>query len=72
MLMWALNSIAESIGQSHVQMALSWMYSKPGVTSVLIGASNPDQITDNIGILNNTEFDEKQTRFFRIDGVSSQ
>ena len=67
MLMWALNSIAESIGQSHVQMALSWMYSKPGVTSVLIGASNPDQILDNIGMLGNTSFDEETYR--KIDEI---
>ena len=67
MLMWALNSIAESIGQSQVQMALSWVYSKPGVTSVLIGASNPGQILDNIGMLGNTSFDEETYR--KIDDI---
>ncbi|MBR4072669.1 MAG: aldo/keto reductase, partial [Clostridia bacterium] len=46
-----LNEIAESRGQTLAQMALSWVYNHEGVTSVLIGASKPEQITDNIGML---------------------
>ncbi len=51
-----LNSLAKERGQSLAQMALSWVYSHRGVTSVLIGASKPEQILDNIGMLKNTEF----------------
>ncbi len=51
-----LNEIAKRRGQSLAQMALSWLYSKDGVTSVLIGASKPEQILDNIGMLKNTSF----------------
>ena len=63
----ALNAIAEERGQTLAQMALSWVYSKPGVTSVLIGASNPGQILDNIGMLGNTSFDEETYR--KIDDI---
>ena len=63
----ALNAIAEERGQTLAQMALSWVYSKPGVTSVLIGASNPGQILDNIGMLGNTSFDEETYR--KIDEI---
>ena len=55
----ALDALAAQRGQSLAQMALSWVYSKPGVTSVLIGASSPEQIKDNVGMLTNTEFDEE-------------
>ncbi len=55
-----LNELAESRGQTLAQMALSWVYSKKGVTSVLIGASSPAQILDNVGMLNNTHFDEEE------------
>ena len=51
-----LNEIATKRGQTLAQMALSWVYSKEGITSVLIGASKPEQILDNIGMLKNTSF----------------
>ncbi len=51
-----LNAIAAARGQSLAQMALSWVYSHDAVTSVLIGASKPEQILDNIGMLKNTSF----------------
>ncbi len=51
-----LNEIAKGRGQSLAQMALSWVYSKEPVTSVLIGASKCEQILDNIKMLDNTEF----------------
>ena len=51
-----LNEIALSRGQTLAQMALAWVYSRKAVTSVLIGASKPAQILDNIGMLQNTDF----------------
>jgi L-glyceraldehyde 3-phosphate reductase len=50
-----LNSIASDRGQSLSQMALAWVLDQ-GVTSVLVGASKVDQIIENVGSLNNTEF----------------
>ena len=48
----ALNEIAAGRGQTLAQMALSWILRDGEVTSVLIGASKPSQILDNIGIVN--------------------
>lgn len=55
-----LNEIAKNRGQSLAQMALSWVYSREGVTSVLVGASKPEQILDNIGMLQNTNFNKSE------------
>ncbi len=55
-----LNELAAQRGQSLAQMALAWVYRNPEVTSVLIGASRPEQILDNIGMLANTEFSEDE------------
>jgi L-glyceraldehyde 3-phosphate reductase len=52
----ALNSIAEKRGQSLAQMALAWLQKDPRVTSVLIGASKPEQLADSLKCLNNLHF----------------
>lgn len=51
-----LNKIAKERGQTLAQMALAWIYAKEGITSVLIGASKPEQILENIKMLENTTF----------------
>lgn len=52
----ALNQVAESRGQSLAQLALAWCLRLPEVTSVLIGASRPAQITDCVAALKCLEF----------------
>lgn len=52
----ALNEIAVSRGQTLAQMALTWILRDKEVTSVLIGASRPSQIIENIGIVNAAAF----------------
>lgn len=52
----ALNQIAEQRGQKLAHMALSWILKDKRVTTVLIGASKPDQITDSLLALKNTSF----------------
>ena len=52
----ALNEIAKERGQSLTQLALSWILRDGKVTSVLIGASRPEQITENIKALDNITF----------------
>ena len=64
----ALNDLARERGQSLAQMALAWVYSRPGVTSVLIGASKPEQILDNVGMLKNTVFTAEELEM--IDKIS--
>lgn len=51
-----LNEMAQQRGQSMAQMALSWLLKDQRVTSVLIGASRPEQIEENVQALNNLDF----------------
>ncbi len=55
-----LNEIASRRGQTLAQMALSWVYSHEGITSVLIGASKPCQILENIKMQENISFDREE------------
>ena len=43
----ALHAVAQSRGQTLAQMALCWVLRDGAVTSVLIGASSPQQILEN-------------------------
>ncbi len=56
----ALNAIALERGQSLAQMALAWVLHREEVTSVLIGASKPLQILDNLGAVNSAPFTEEE------------
>lgn len=56
----ALNELALERGQSLTQMALAWILRDNMITSVLIGASKPEQITENIKALENTEFSKDE------------
>ena len=62
-----LNEIAKRRGQTLAQMALSWVYSKEGVTSVLIGASKPEQITENLRMTDNITFTKEELK--EIDDI---
>ena len=55
-----LNEIAVRRGQSMAQLALQWVLRDPVVTSALIGASRPGQVTENVAALANTEFTEDE------------
>lgn len=55
-----LNELAIRRGQTVAQLALSWILKDPRVTSVLIGASKPEQITDSIKSLQNYAFNEEE------------
>jgi L-glyceraldehyde 3-phosphate reductase len=52
-----LDQIAQRRGQSLAQLALAWLLKDARVTSVLIGASRPEQISDCVGSLANLRFD---------------
>lgn len=52
----SLNQIAIGRGQSLAQMALAWLLKDPRVTSVLIGASSPAQLTDSLQCLKSKPF----------------
>ena len=55
-----LNEIAKGRGQTLAEMALAWVLKDGVVTSVLIGASKPSQILDNIKAINNTVFSAEE------------
>lgn len=63
-----LNTLAAERGQTLAEMALSWILRDGVVTSVLIGASRPQQILDNIEALKNTRFSEEELK--KIDQIS--
>mgnify|MGYP000897563974 CR=1 FL=1 len=65
----ALNQLAANRGQTLAEMALSWILRDGIVTSVLIGASKPSQILDNIKALENTNFTAEEVR--QIDEISA-
>jgi L-glyceraldehyde 3-phosphate reductase len=55
-----LNNLALERGESLAQMSLAWVLQTEGVTSVLVGASKPKQILDNIGAINSADFTKEQ------------
>ena len=63
-----LNEIANERGQTLAEMALAWVLKDGVVTSVLIGASKPSQILDNIKAINYTAFSAEELK--RIDEIS--
>lgn len=55
-----LQEVAEGRGQSLAEMALCWNLRKDKVTTVLIGASRKEQITNNVQIVNHLEFTDEE------------
>ena len=56
----ALNEIARNRGQKLSQLALSWVLREGKVTTVLIGASRPEQIVENVEAIHKTEFTSEE------------
>ena len=63
----ALNAMAQERGESLAQMALKWVLKDQDVTSVLVGASKPEQILDNLKVLEGSLFTEEE--LCRIDQI---
>ena len=63
-----LNDLAAQRGQTLAQMALSWILRDGIVTSVLVGASRPEQVLDNIKAAENTKFTDEELAL--IDRIS--
>lgn len=64
----SLNAIAAERGESLAQMALKWILRDGIVTSVLIGASRPQQILENLKVLDSAPFSEEELK--KIDECS--
>ena len=65
----ALAEMAAERGQSLAQMALAWILRDGIVTSVLAGASKPEQILNNIEAIKNTTFDAEELQ--KIEDICS-
>ena len=65
----SLNKIAQNRGQTLAQMALSWVLRDQEVCSVLIGASKPGQILENLEIIEKHAFTQEE--LLAIDKISS-
>jgi len=62
-----LNGIAQRRGQSLAQMALGWVLKDRRVTSVIIGASRPEQVEDSLQCLRNYYFSDDELE--EIEGI---
>ena len=65
-----LNNLASERGQTLAEMSLAWLLHDGKLTSVLAGASKPQQILDNIGALKNTHFSDDELKL--IDEISAR
>jgi len=65
-----LNAIAIERNQSLAQMAIAWILKDERITSVILGASKPKQVTDAIGAIKNFNFSKEELE--RIDGILNQ
>ncbi|MBQ4256284.1 MAG: aldo/keto reductase [Oscillospiraceae bacterium] len=57
-----LNDIAAGRGQSLSQMAVAWLLHNPAVATVLVGASRPSQIEDNVKAVENLDFTDEEIK----------
>lgn len=55
-----LNDIAAKRGQKLSQMALSWVLNNEAVSTVLIGASRPEQIVENVACIEKSDFSPEE------------
>ena len=66
----ALDAMATSRGQTLAQMALAWVLRGGMITTALIGASKPEQVTDCAGAIANLDFSVEELA--QIDQISSE
>lgn len=66
-----LNDIAAARGQKLSQMALSWVLSNPAVATVLIGASRPEQIVENVKCIEKLDFTKEELAAINDASVNS-
>jgi aryl-alcohol dehydrogenase-like predicted oxidoreductase len=62
-----VKSLAERHGVSMAQVSLAWVASRPGVTSVILGARTVEQLVDNLGA---AELSLTQEELVKLDRVS--
>ncbi|OBS09484.1 aldo/keto reductase [Acidihalobacter prosperus] len=68
----ALDEIARELEASIPQVALAWLLARPGVSSVIIGAKNMQQLEDNLGATRVRLSDEQIERLSAITAPQPQ
>lgn len=63
-----LNDLAKERGETLAQMALRWVLKDEEITSVLIGASKPSQIIENLKIINKNNLTDLELK--KIDDIT--
>ena len=65
-----LRPIAESVGLSLAQLAVAWVLQNDNVSAAIIGASRPEQVTENVKAAGVALDDETMAAIDRVlDGV---
>lgn len=57
-----LNKVAEARNQTLAQMSLAWVLKDERITSLILGASKPQQVTDAVHAISNCEFTKKELK----------
>ena len=63
-----LQPIADEAGLSLAQLAVAWVLQNPNVSSAIVGASRPEQVTENVKAAGVTLEDELMTRIDEVIG----
>ncbi len=63
-----LERAAKAVGRSMAQVALNWVANRPGIATVILGATKLAQLEDNLGAL---DFDLPAELRARLDAVSA-
>ena len=64
----AVGQVAAARGLNHAQVALAWLAARPAVTSIILGARTPTQLTDNLGA---AEIELTTTEITHLDTIST-
>lgn len=67
-----MRPMAETRGVSVAQVALSWLLHQPQVTSVIVGAKRPEQLTDNIAATELALSDDELARIAEVSALPSE
>ncbi len=62
-----LDNLAKQRGETLAQMSLAWLLQKKEITSVLVGASSKQQLSDDVGCLHCAQFTGEEREY--IDGI---
>lgn len=65
-----VRDVAQEIGCSLAEVALSWVVNRPGVSSVLVGASRVSQLSQNIAALDIMLTPEQQCRLDQVSELA--